>query len=236
MSKGKVILIPCTLGDINPHEVLPKSNTEFINSCDVFIVENLRSARRFLKKIGLQKAINDLQFFEINKSTKTEDISRFLSTLCEGENIGVLSEAGCPGVADPGAEVVKWAHRKNMQVIPLTGPSSILLALMASGMNGQNFAFIGYLPKEKSNRRRKIKQIEQYSKTHKQTQIFIETPFRNNHLLDDLQHYCDKDTQIVVACDITLPTQYIKRLSAKDWKKHKVDLHKRPCIFILHKY
>ena len=236
MSKGKVILIPCTLGDINPHEVLPKSNTKFINSCDVFIVENLRSARRFLKKIGLQKAINDLQFFEINKSTKTEDISRFLSTLCEGENIGVLSEAGCPGVADPGAEVVKWAHRKNMQVIPLTGPSSILLALMASGMNGQNFAFIGYLPKEKSNRRRKIKQIEQYSKTHKQTQIFIETPFRNNHLLDDLQHYCDKDTQIVVACDITLPTQYIKRLSAKDWKKHKVDLHKRPCIFILHKY
>ena len=236
MSKGKVILIPCTLGDVNPLEVLPQSNTYFINSCDIFIVENLRSARRFLKKTGLQKAIDNLLFFEINKRTKKEDILRFLSTLSEEENIGVLSEAGCPGVADPGAEVVKWAHRKNIQVIPLTGPSSILLALMASGMNGQNFAFIGYLPKAKADRRRKIKQIEQYSKTHKQTQIFIETPFRNNHLLDDLQNYCDKDTQIVVACDLTLPTQFIKRLSANDWKKHKVDLHKRPCIFILHKY
>ena len=236
MSKGKVILIPCTLGDVNPLEVLPKSNTDFINSCDVFIVENLRSARRFLKKIGLQKAIDDLQFFEINKRTKKEDISSYLSGLCEKKNIGVISEAGCPGVADPGAEVVKWAHKKNMQVIPLIGPSSILLALMASGMNGQNFAFTGYLPKEKADRRRKIKQIEQYSKTHKQTQIFIETPFRNNHLLDDLQKYCYKDTQIIVACDLTLPTQYIKRLSAKDWKKHKVDLHKRPSIFMLHKY
>lgn len=236
MSKGKVILIPCTLGDVNPFEVLPKSNTDFINSCDVFIVENLRSARRFLKKVGLQKAIDDLQFFEINKRTKTEDIPSFLSAANEGRNIGILSEAGCPGVADPGAEVVKWAHRKNIQVIPLTGPSSILLALMASGMNGQNFAFIGYLPKEKADRRKKIKQIEQYSKTHKQTQIFIETPFRNNHLLDDLKNYCDKDTQIVVACDLTLTTQYIKRLSAKDWKNHKIDLHKKPCIFILHKY
>ena len=236
MSKGKVILIPCTLGDVNPFEVLPQSNSDFINSCDVFIVENLRSARRFLKKAGLQKKIDDLQFFEINKRTKAEDIPSFLSPASEGRNIGILSEAGCPGVADPGAEVVKWAHKKNIEVIPLIGPSSILLALMASGMNGQNFAFTGYLPKEKADRRRKIKQLEQFSKTQKQTQIFIETPFRNNFLLDDLRSYCDKETQIVVACDITLPTQYIRRLSAKEWKKEKVDLHKRPCIFILHKY
>ena len=236
MSKEKVILIPCTLGDVNPFKVLPQSNTDFINSCDVFIVENLRSARRFLKKAGLQKAIDDLQFFEINKRTKAEDIPSFLSAAREGRNIGVLSEAGCPGIADPGAEVVKWAHKKNIEVIPLIGPSSILLALMASGINGQNFAFAGYLPKEKADRRKKIKQLEQFSKSQKQTQIFIETPFRNNHLLDDLRNYCDKDTQIVVACDITLPTQYIRRLSAKDWKKEKVDLHKRPCIFILHKY
>lgn len=236
MNKGKVILIPCTLGNINPFEVIPQINTDFINSCDVFIVENLRSARRFLKKVGLQKTIDDLQFFEINKRTKAEDIPNFLSAASEGKNIGVLSEAGCPGIADPGGEVVKFAHKKNIQVIPLIGPSSILLALMASGMNGQNFAFIGYLPKEKADRRRKIKQIEQFSKTQKQTQIFIETPFRNNHLLDDLRNYCDKETQIVVACDITLPTQYIKRLSAEDWKKEKVYLHKRPCIFILHKY
>ncbi|MBF91060.1 MAG: SAM-dependent methyltransferase, partial [Flavobacteriales bacterium] len=204
--------------------------------CDVFIVENLRSARRFLKKAGLQKKIDDLQFFEINKRTKAEDIPSFLSPASEGRNIGILSEAGCPGVADPGAEVVKWAHKKNIEVIPLIGPSSILLALMASGMNGQNFAFTGYLPKEKADRRRKIKQLEQFSKTQKQSQIFIETPFRNNFLLDDLRSYCDKETQIVVACDITLPTQYIRRLSAKEWKKEKVDLHKRPCIFILHKY
>ncbi len=236
MSKGKVILIPCTLGDVNPFEVLPQSNSDFINSCDVFIVENLRSARRFLKKAGLQKKIDDLQFFEINKRTKAEDIPSFLSPASEGRNIGILSEAGCPGVADPGAEVVKWAHKKNIEVIPLIGPSSILLALMASGMNGQNFAFTGYLPKEKADRRRKIKQLEQFSKTQKQSQIFIETPFRNNFLLDDLRSYCDKETQIVVACDITLPTQYIRRLSAKEWKKEKVDLHKRPCIFILHKY
>tara|TARA_Y100001978_G_scaffold76336_1_gene68513 strand:- start:444 stop:1154 length:711 start_codon:yes stop_codon:yes gene_type:complete len=236
LSKGKVILIPCTLGDVNPFEVLPQSNSDFINSCDVFIVENLRSARRFLKKAGLQKKIDDLQFFEINKRTKAEDIPSFLSPASEGRNIGILSEAGCPGVADPGAEVVKWAHKKNIEVIPLIGPSSILLALMASGMNGQNFAFTGYLPKEKADRRRKIKQLEQFSKTQKQSQIFIETPFRNNFLLDDLRSYCDKETQIVVACDITLPTQYIRRLSAKEWKKEKVDLHKRPCIFILHKY
>ena len=229
-------MIPCTLGDTNPFEVLPQSNLEFINKCDVFIVENLRSARRFLKKIGIQKAIDDLQFFEINKRTKKEDIPSFLSSLSEEKNIGVLSEAGCPGVADPGAEVVKWAHKKNLHVIPLIGPSSILLALMASGMNGQNFAFTGYLPKEKNHRRRRIKQIELFSKNHKQTQIFIETPFRNNHLLDDLRNYCDKDTQIVIACDITLPTQYIKRLSAKDWKNEKADLNKRPCIFMLHKY
>ena len=216
--------------------MIPQINTDFINSCDVFIVENLRSARRFLKKVGLQKGIDDLQFFEINKRTNAEDIPSFLSAASEGKNIGVLSEAGCPGVADPGGEVVKLAHKKNLRVIPLIGPSSILLALMASGMNGQNFAFTGYLPKEKANRRRKIKQIEQFSKTQKQTQIFIETPFRNNRLLDDLRNYCDKETQIVVACDITLPTQYIKRLSAEDWKKEKVNLHKRPCIFILHKY
>tara|TARA_B100000683_G_scaffold73624_1_gene72332 strand:+ start:27826 stop:28536 length:711 start_codon:yes stop_codon:yes gene_type:complete len=236
LSKGKVILIPCTLGDVNPLEVLPQTNNDFINSCDIFIVENLRSARRFLIKTGLKKAIDEIQFFEINKRTKAEDLLRFLSELNEGKNIGVLSEAGCPGIADPGAEIVKWAHRKNIQIIPLIGPSSILLALMASGMNGQNFAFIGYLPKEKTERRRKIKQLEQYSKTHNQTQIFIETPFRNNHLIDDLQKCCDKNTQIVVACDLTLPTQFIKRLSAKDWKNHKLDLHKRPCIFILHKY
>lgn len=235
MSKGKIILIPCTLGDINPFEVLPESNTKHINNCDVFIVENLRSARRFLKRVKLQKAINDLQFFEINKHTRAEEIPSFLDTV-KDKNIGVLSESGCPGVADPGAEVVKWAHNKSLEVIPLVGPSSILLALMASGMNGQNFAFAGYLPKKKNERRRKIKKLEQLSKTNKQTQIFIETPFRNNHILEDLSIFCDSNTQIVVACDLTLNTQYIKRKAAKDWKKEKLDLHKRPCIFLLHKY
>lgn len=236
MSKGKVILIPCTLGDISPLEVLPLANIEHINSCDVFIVESLRSARRFLKKAGLQKEIDDLQFFEINKRTKSGDIPSFLSAASEGKNIGVLSEAGCPGVADPGAEVVKWAHRKDLEVIPLVGPSSILLALMASGMNGQNFSFVGYLPKEKNQRIKKIKQLEQLSRTTAQTQIFIETPYRNNHLFEDLVANCNQETSIAIACDLTLPSQHIRCLKAKQWKGKKPNFHKRPCIFLLHKY
>ena len=231
-----MILIPCTLGDVFPEVVLPISVTEQLNTCDVFIVENLRSARRFLKKAGLIKAIDDLQFFEINKRTNIQEIPSFLKGIEEGKNVGILSEAGCPGVADPGAEVVKTAHQKNIEVVPLVGPSSILLALMASGMNGQNFSFIGYLPKEKSERRRKIQELEKHSQYQNQTQIFIETPFRNNHLLEDLGEFCSGNTEIVVACDLTLPSQYIKRLRASEWRKEKVNLHKRPAIFLLHKY
>ena len=145
---------------------MPQANLEYINSCDIFIVENLRSARRFLKKIGIQKDINELDFFEINKRTKKEDIPTYLSGADSGKNIGVLSDAGCPGIADPGAEVIMWAHRKKINVIPLVGPSSILLALMASGMNGQNFSFVGYLPKDKNQRIKKIKQLEQLSKNN----------------------------------------------------------------------
>lgn len=236
LNKGKVILVPCTLGGLNPFEVMPQANLEYINSCDIFIVENLRSARRFLKKIGIQKDINELDFFEINKRTKKEDIPTYLSGADSGKNIGVLSDAGCPGIADPGAEVAMWAHRKEINVIPLVGPSSILLALMASGMNGQNFSFIGYLPKEKNQRIKKIKQLEQLSKTTMQTQIFIETPYRNNHLFEDLVANCNQETSIAIACDLTLPSQYIRCLKAKRWKGEKPNLHKRPCIFLLHKY
>lgn len=236
LDKGKLILIPCTLGDVDPALVLAESVSDQLNTCDVFIVENLRSARRFLKKAGLVKSIDDLQFFELNKRTLTQNIPSYLNAALEGKNIGVLSEAGCPGVADPGAEVVKIAHKKGIEVIPLVGPSSILLSLMASGMNGQNFAFVGYLPKEKGARRKKLQELERLSQTKQQTQLFIETPFRNNHLLDDLKNFCQGNTQLAVACDLTLASQYIKRLSINDWKKEKVDLHKRPAIFLLHKY
>jgi 16S rRNA (cytidine1402-2'-O)-methyltransferase len=234
--KGKLYLIPCTLGDSSISSVLPESVTTHINECEVFIVENLRSARRFLKKAGLKKSIDELRFFELNKRTLAQDIPGFLKACEAGANTGVLSEAGCPGVADPGSAVVSLAHKKNIEVVPLVGPSSILLALMASGFNGQNFAFVGYLPKEKAERRKKIQELERLSQQKKQTQIFIETPFRNNHLLEDLANFCQPSTEIVAACDLTLDSQSIVRKKASEWKKNKVDLHKRPAIFLLHKY
>lgn len=236
MNNGKLILIPCTLGDVAPELVLANSVTKQLNECEVFIVENLRSARRFLKKAGLLKQIGELQFFELNKHTLSQDIPAFLSAVFDGKNIGVLSEAGCPGVADPGAEIVKLAHEKGIEVVPLVGPSSVLLSLMASGMNGQNFAFVGYLPKDKGARRKKIQELERLSQSKQQTQLFIETPFRNNHLLDDLKSFCQSNTQLAVACDLTLPSQYIKRLSIGEWRKERIDLHKRPAIFLIHKY
>ena len=236
MNKGKLILIPTTLGEVSTSENIAELVKKQINNCEIFIVEKTRSARRFLKKAGITKPIDKLIFFEINKRTNIQDIPFFLKEIENGKNIGILSEAGCPGIADPGSEVVKLAHKKNIEVIPLAGPSSILLSLMASGMNGQNFSFIGYLPIEKRKRRNKIKEIETYSKQNNQTQIFIETPFRNNQLLEELSTICSINTEIVVACDLTLPSQYIKRLKSNEWKNENINLHKRPTIFLLHKY
>ena len=233
--KGKLYLIPTQLGDNAPLEVLPISVKKIIEAVDEYIVENEKTARRFIKKVSSGKSQASLKIHLLNKFTQETELPAYLNSCLEGKNIGLLSEAGCPGVADPGAEVVKIAHQKNIQVVPLVGPSSILLALMSSGMNGQSFAFKGYLPIDKSERKGALKTLERISLKENQSQIFIETPYRNNKMLEDIISCLQADTRLCVACDITLPTEYIKTKTVEEWKHEKVDLHKRPAIFIIQK-
>jgi len=230
---GKLFLIPTTLGEIAPLEVLPISIKRAIENINIYIVENEKTARRFIKKISPRKSQQNLQISVLNKYTNPEEIPTFLTPCLNGNNIGILSEAGCPGIADPGADVVKIAHQKSIQVVPLVGPSSILLALMASGMNGQNFAFNGYLPIDSVERKKAIKTLEKKSRDFQQSQIFIETPYRNDKLLAELIKTLSKNTTLCVACDITLPNEFIESKSIMDWKNTKVDLNKRPAIFII---
>lgn len=233
MSKGALYLIPVTLGDTPVNQVIPEFNSEIINEIDIYIVENIKTARRFLIKAGIIKAIDDLTFFELNKRTHETEIAQYVKPLLEGKNIGILSEAGCPGVADPGADVVAIAQQKGIAINPLIGPSSILLSLMASGFNGQSFCFNGYLPKDQKDRVRKLKELERLVKTKNQTQLFIETPYRNRNVLEDIVKNCLPNTKLCIAVDITLPSQQIITKTIEDWKKIKIDLHKRPCIFLL---
>jgi 16S rRNA (cytidine1402-2'-O)-methyltransferase len=233
--KGILYLIPTTLGDNDPLEVLPLTVKQIIDKTNTFIVENDKTARHFIKRISPEKSQPSLKMFHLNKFTEPTDLPSFLNPCLNGVNVGLLSEAGCPGVADPGADIVKIAHQKNIKVVPLVGPSSILLALMSSGMNGQSFAFNGYLPIDKGERKTELKRLERLSFEHNQSQLFIETPYRNNKMLEDLSNILEQNTQICVACDITLPTEFIKTQSALSWKKNTVDLHKRPTIFIIHK-
>lgn len=230
---GKLYLIPTTLGENEPLEVLPISIKRAIEEIDHYIVENEKSARRFIKKISPRKSQPSLQIEVLNKYTEPEEIPTFLQPCLEGHNVGVISEAGCPGIADPGADVVKVAHTKNIQVVPLVGPSSIILALMASGLNGQNFAFNGYLPIDSSDRKIVIKSLEKKSIDLHQSQIFIETPYRNDKLLGDLLKSLSKNTMLCIACDITLPTEFISTKTISSWKNSPVDLNKRPAIFII---
>lgn len=232
---GKLYLIPVNLGESNPDKVFPPLNKKIIEGINDFIVENEKSARRFIKQILPEKSQPDLKLHGLNKFTEASEIPGFLDAAKEGRNIGLLSEAGCPGVADPGAEVVKFAHRFNIQVVPLIGPSSILLAMMASGMNGQSFTFHGYLPIDKKERKNEIKQLEKISLERNQAQIFIETPYRNMKFLEDLTQNLHATTRICVACDLTLETEFIKTATASEWKNIKADLHKRPAIFIIQK-
>lgn len=232
--KGKLYLIPTTLGDVPPLEVLPISIKRAIESIDHYVVENEKTARHFIKKVNPRKSQPGLQLFALNKFTEATEIPQFLEPCLAGKDMGILSEAGCPGIADPGAAVVKLAHQKHIQVIPLVGPSSIFLALMASGLNGQNFAFNGYLPIDSAERKKEIKRLEKKSKDENQSQLFIETPYRNNKLLEELQRSLNGSTRICVACDLTLGTEYIRTKMASEWKNEKVDLHKRPAIFIIH--
>jgi 16S rRNA (cytidine1402-2'-O)-methyltransferase len=232
---GKLYLIPTTLGDNAPLEVLPNTVKEVIENVSIFIVENEKTARRFIKKISPSTSQPSLEIFLLNKFTQSVELPQFLNPCLAGKDVGLLSEAGCPGVADPGAEVVKLAHEKDIQVVPLVGPSSILMAMMSSGLNGQRFTFNGYLPIDKGERKKELKRLERISFEQNQSQIFIETPYRNNKMLEDICSYTSPDTLVCVACDITLPTEFIKTLPTKVWSKKKVDLHKRPTIFIIHK-
>lgn len=231
---GKLYLIPCTLGETTaPLEVLPISIKQIIEHIDYYIVENEKTARRFIKKISAGKVQSSLQLETLNKFTEPGELASFLNPCLEGKDMGVISEAGCPGVADPGAEIVKIAHEKGIQVVPMVGPSSILLALMASGFNGQNFAFNGYLPIDSADKKGAIKRLERVSKEQNQSQIFIETPYRNDKLLAELLKSLHPNTKLCVACDITLPTEYIVTKTVADWKKAVLLLHKRPTIFII---
>lgn len=235
--KGTIYLIPTTLGDTaEVLDVIPRKVVDVINTIDTYIVEHEKSARHYLKKVGIKTPLQDLTLFSLNKHTNEFDISEYMNPIDEGKDIGIISDAGCPGIADPGAEIVKIAHQKNIKVIPLVGPSSILLSLMASGFNGQNFAFNGYLPKDQNSRVKKLKELEQLAFRNKQTQLFIETPYRNMHMVEDILTHCKGNTLLCIACDISLESEFIKTQSVKDWKKQlpNLKLNKRPAIFLLY--
>lgn len=233
--KGKLYLIPTTMGESEPMDVLPVTVKRVIDLIDDYIVENEKTARKFIKAIAPEKPQPSLRIELLNKHTDVAEHNRMIQPCMEGKNIGLMSEAGCPGVADPGAVIVKIAHEKGIQVVPLVGPSSILMAMMASGMNGQNFAFNGYLPIDKGEKKSAIKNLEKLSGDKNQSQIFIETPYRNGKLLEDLLQTLQPSTHLCIAADITLPTEFIKTQRVADWKKTKIDLDKRPCIFIIHR-
>jgi len=228
-------MIPTTLGESDVAKVLPLSVKETIHQLDEFIVENSKTARAFLRMMEIPTPQNQLKIHVLNKYTETQELHGFLSACRNGKNIGLISEAGCPGIADPGAEIASIAHKEDIQIIPLVGPSSILLSLMASGMNGQSFSFNGYLPVDKSDVKKKLKDLERISRSCDQTQLFIETPYRNNKLIDTLYQNLQSNTKLCIACDISLKTEYIKTRTIAEWKKTaKPELHKRPCIFLIH--
>lgn len=230
---GRLFLIPSRLGEQPPLEVLALSVRKKINDIDYYIVENEKVARAFIKKIVPSKAQADLHFFILNKFTQEIEIPEFLDPCLKGIDVGVISDAGCPGIADPGAQVVKLAHQKSIKVIPLVGPSSILLSMMASGMNGQSFAFNGYLPIDKVECKSKIKQLEKRSINENQSQLFIETPYRNDAMFELLLKTLHPKTQLCIGCELTLATEYIQTKTVEEWKSVKLDLHKKPCIFII---
>ena len=233
--RASLFLIPVTLGDTEHRRVLPEYNRDVILSIRHFIVENVRTARRFLKKVEPGIVIDDLTFYELNKHTSPEQVAGYLAPLAKGESVGVISEAGCPAIADPGADVVAIAQRKDYPVVPLVGPSSILMSVMGSGFNGQSFAFHGYLPIEPGERAKKLKTLEQRVYAENQTQLFIETPYRNHKMIEDILLNCRPQTKLCIAADITCEGEYIQTRTVKDWKGHVPELSKIPCIFLLYK-
>lgn len=232
--KGSLYLIPSALGE-DATNVIPEYVKQRVQELDEFIVENEKTARRYLRSIGFKKNFDEVKLHPISKHTAPEETIHYLDNIEKGSSIGLLSEAGAPGVADPGAEIVNMAHHKGIKVVPMVGPSSILLALMASGMNGQSFAFHGYLPIEKKERVRALKNLEIQSLNNNQSQIFMEAPYRNNKLLEDIITACHPDTSLCIAVNITMSNEMIKTKSVGTWKKGQPDLHKKPAIFILYR-
>ena len=233
--ESALYLLPVTLGDTPLSNVLPQYNSEIIAGIRHFIVENVRSARRFLRKVDPQFDIDGSQFFELNKHTSPDAVSTFLEPLSKGLPVGVISEAGCPAVADPGADVVAIAQRKGYKVVPLVGPSSIILSVMASGFNGQSFAFNGYLPVKPDERVKKLRQLEQRIYNEEQTQLFIETPYRNEKMVEDILATCRPQTKLCIAANITCEGEYVRTRTVKEWRGKVPDLSKIPCIFLLYK-
>jgi len=232
---ARLILFPVPIGADDIDISLPPYNKRLLDGCHTFIVEELRSARRFLKHVGYAHAIDDTVFHLLNEHTSPAEITHYLDAIDRGEDVGLLSEAGLPCIADPGAMVTRMAQRRGVEVVPLVGPSSLMLALMASGLNGQSFAFHGYLPVKPHERTAAIRQLEQLALRNGQTQLFIEAPYRNNQMLSALAETCHPDTLIAVACDLTLPTQTVRTLTAAQWRSQQatLNLHKRNTVFLI---
>jgi 16S rRNA (cytidine1402-2'-O)-methyltransferase len=231
--KGKLYLIPIPLGNCSSEFVIPNDVSRIISNLNHFIVENTRTARRYIRSMDAQKNIDKITFFVLNKHTQPKDMEAFLDPANNGYNMGIISEAGVPAIADPGAELVSLAHESGIEVIPLVGPSSILLSLMASGLNGQSFTFHGYLPIKNNERTQKLKSIEKESQKENKTQIFMETPYRNNKLFADILKTCKINTRLCVASNITLKEEYIKTKTIEKWKQEEINLHKKPTVFLL---
>jgi 16S rRNA (cytidine1402-2'-O)-methyltransferase len=230
---GKLYMIPTTLGGENINDVIPESVQQLIAGLRHFVVEDIKSTRRYLRRIDRNFPIDDSVFFELNKRTELKDINRFLKPAKEGHSIGMISEAGCPGVADPGAELVAAAHENGIRVTPLVGPSAILLALMGSGFSGQEFTFHGYLPKERKDRIRRLKDFEADTRRTGYTHIFMDTPFRNMNVLDDLLNELADTTQLCIASNITLPDESVWTMTVEQWREKAYDLSKKPTMFLI---
>ncbi|CAN6133645.1 COG0313 Predicted methyltransferases [Methylophilaceae bacterium] len=231
---GTLYLIPVTLGDGMVQHVIPEYVLNVARNLETFVVESEKSARHFLSNIKTLKPVRELNLHLLNEHTDMKVLPDLLAPLLAGQNVGLMSDAGCPAVADPGAQLVQLAHKKGIKVVPMVGPSSILLSLMASGLNGQQFAFLGYLPVEKLQRNQKLKEIEKRSASHKETQLFIETPYRNQAMLDAILQTCHAQTQLCIACDVSLASEMIATKSIASWKTSPpIDIHKRPCLFLM---
>ena len=232
-NKGRLFLIPSPLGENDPMEVIPLPVLKSLEGFKTFVVEEVRTARRYLSKAGLKGKIGELEFHELNEHTEPAVIEGYLKLFDDGNDVALISEAGLPAVADPGAQLVALAHKKGIEVIPAVGPSSLMMSLMASGLNGQSFAFCGYIPAKTDERRSRLRTLEKVSGQLRQTQIIIETPYRNDSLFADILSVCAASTRVCVAANITMPDAYIKTKKVSEWKKEGLVIGKRPCVFLI---